>query len=305
MSVGDKRVKGVRPRHAVSRVARRALEDRFAAVHYFLPRAARRPGEDMEYVHQLRVATRRGLAAMALFCNLLPPRRARRLERDLKRLRRAAGSARDLDVLAAWIRGSGANQDHDDCQAVIHLIWDHRRKAQRSIVKAHKALRRSHFRRRVRTLIDKTCWRCQFREPRFGEVAAGIACPLVTAFFAAATADVSAIEALHTMRIQAKRLRYALELLAPAFERSLRNDLFAAFAQLQTRLGEINDRATATTLFEKWIGPAGIPDDNSRLALWLATAREDLVRHRVEFIEWWTVERTADLRRRFDRMLLE
>ena len=215
MPVGSRRVKGVRPRQAVGCVARRVLANRFEAVHYFLPRAAKRPEEDIEYVHQLRVATRRGLAAMALFGDLLPRRRARLLERELKSLRRAAGDARDLDVLATWIRKKSGDQDLGDCQAVIDAIWLHRLEAQRSIVKVYESFRRSRFRRRTRALIDKTHWRCQFREPQFGAVAAGIAYPYVSAFFVTAAVDLTDIAALHAMRIQGKKLRYALELLAP------------------------------------------------------------------------------------------
>lgn len=304
MPVGSRRVKGVRPRQAVGCVARRVLANRFEAVHYFLPRAAKRPEEDIEYVHQLRVATRRGLAAMALFGDLLPRRRARLLERELKSLRRAAGDARDLDVLATWIRKKSGDQDLGDCQAVIDAIWLHRLEAQRSIVKVDKSFRRSRFRRRTRALIDKTHWRCQFREPQFGAVAAGIAYPYVSAFFVTAAVDLTDIAALHAMRIQGKKLRYALELLAPAFQRPLRKGLFAAFAQLQTRLGEINDLATARTRFERWTGSAGIPTGDRRLACWLVTVQEELEQRRVEFLAWWTLERTADLRRRFDRMLV-
>src|SRR5690606_26695441 len=55
-------------------------------------------------VHRLRVAVRRAHAALDVFESVAPRRRRRRIARLLKRVRRAAGEARDLDVLAARIR---------------------------------------------------------------------------------------------------------------------------------------------------------------------------------------------------------
>src|SRR5262249_28190395 len=54
--------------------------------------------EDTEYVHQLRVGTRRAGAAVETFADCLPPKVYRKVRRKLRRIRRAAGAARDWDV---------------------------------------------------------------------------------------------------------------------------------------------------------------------------------------------------------------
>jgi CHAD domain-containing protein len=61
--------------------------------------AAKKSADDIEYVHQLRVATRRASAAVQIFAELLPKRKSRLINRRLRELRQAAGEARDLDVL--------------------------------------------------------------------------------------------------------------------------------------------------------------------------------------------------------------
>ena len=89
----DKWIPGVSPDDRTSDVARRTLRSRLAAVHHYLPLAAEKSDEDNEYVHELRVATRRTTAALRLYADMLPRRRTARMERHLKQIRRAAGDA--------------------------------------------------------------------------------------------------------------------------------------------------------------------------------------------------------------------
>ena len=53
----DKWIPGVSPDDRTSDVAGRTLRFRLAAVQHYLPVAAEKPAEDIEYVHELRVAT--------------------------------------------------------------------------------------------------------------------------------------------------------------------------------------------------------------------------------------------------------
>src|SRR5262249_4315666 len=55
----------------------------------------------IEYVHQLRVGTRRADAALRIFTACLPGEVYRKSRRRLRELRRAAGAARDWDVFLA------------------------------------------------------------------------------------------------------------------------------------------------------------------------------------------------------------
>jgi hypothetical protein len=79
----------VAPNDCTSDIAVRTLKARFAAVQHYLPLAADKAEEDPEYVHELRVWTRRASAALDLYVDFLPRRRRGRMKGQLKRLRRA------------------------------------------------------------------------------------------------------------------------------------------------------------------------------------------------------------------------
>jgi CHAD domain-containing protein len=85
-------------RTPVTKVAARTLRKRLEAVWRELAGACR-PRHDPERVHQLRVATRRTLAALTAFRGVVPGKQRIWFEKRLRRIRRAAGSTRDLDVL--------------------------------------------------------------------------------------------------------------------------------------------------------------------------------------------------------------
>ena len=60
---GGKWVEGVSPKQPLHEAAYRILESRLSAVWHWLPLAAEKSDEDVEYVHQLRVSTRRAVEA--------------------------------------------------------------------------------------------------------------------------------------------------------------------------------------------------------------------------------------------------
>ncbi len=61
-------------------------------------------GDDIEYVHRSRVATRRLRAAIPIFAPCLPDKQRKRWNREIKEITRSLGRARDLDVQIAFIR---------------------------------------------------------------------------------------------------------------------------------------------------------------------------------------------------------
>ena len=57
-------IEGLTPEMAVAEAATVVLAARFEVVRRYLPLAAEKPYDDLEYVHQLRVGTRRAAAAL-------------------------------------------------------------------------------------------------------------------------------------------------------------------------------------------------------------------------------------------------
>ncbi|MFQ6042085.1 MAG: CHAD domain-containing protein, partial [Candidatus Poribacteria bacterium] len=54
--------------------------------------------DDIEYVHRMRVASRRLRSGFALFEECFPPKRLKRWRKQIRRVTRALGDARYTDV---------------------------------------------------------------------------------------------------------------------------------------------------------------------------------------------------------------
>src|SRR4051812_42557814 len=104
MASSGKWIDGISAETTVVDAARRSLELRLAVVAHSLPLAAYLAEHDIEHVHRLRVATRRAAAALKLYGECLPQKSVRWFKKRLRQIRRAAGEARDLDVLIQRLR---------------------------------------------------------------------------------------------------------------------------------------------------------------------------------------------------------
>ncbi len=247
---GRKWIEGVGPDDSPLDAARVSLEARLSAVQHFLPLAARHAEDDIEYVHELRVSTRRAMAALRMFKPMLPRKHRRFLMRELRRTRDAAGTARDLDVMLA----RRAEDSSEQGRRFVKRLRKRRRKAQQPIVAQWKRLtKRGRLARHQRKLLSRARLRKRDRGLRFAEWSAiRIRGPLED-FLAANPTDPTDLARLHRFRIRGKRLRYAMELLAPAFPPAFREELYPRVVELQDQLGEINDHAVELRRIRAWI----------------------------------------------------
>lgn len=297
----SKWIVGTDPDQPVGRVARIALSQRLTVLQTYLRLAAKRADKDDEYVHQLRVSTRRAHAALQMFGSLLPPRRSERLRKQLKKLRRAAGVARDLDVLASRLSRRAETSSNSRLQSILDRIETERAVAQKKLVVERKRLKRTDFESTAQGLLKRVHWRDSLPEPLFREVAQQTFRTAIDDFLKAAKADLSQLTRLHEMRLSGKKLRYAMELLAGIFEPSFRTRLYPHVQEIQDKLGHVNDHVTAATLLKTW---SEEPEANDAELL-AQTAREE---HEFaeatsrQFQTWWTAQRIEDLRRDALRM---
>lgn len=286
--------------------ARAALRARLELVWFYLKPAAKEADEDIEYVHQLRVATRRAMATLEMFDDLLPRRRGRWMRKQLRRVRRAAGTARDCDVM---LERFGADPDSPTAQALEPLLdrlRQQRVEAQAPIEDIYARLKQHDYPTRVQKLLK----RVRLRESgengaphRFGDVARCKLRPAVEAFFAAASADLNDVSLLHQLRIEGKHLRYSMEILAGAFPPSFRGELYPQIEELQSHLGEINDHATASRWFQEWTAQSDDVDLRTSLANLTAQEESALAEGRDGFLSLWTHKRAIELQTAFDQLL--
>lgn len=285
----------VLPTDRAADVATRALADRLTAVRRHLRRAVERPGEP-EPVHQLRVWARRSDAALALYSDLLPPRHYKWFRRTLRRLRRAAGRARDCDVFAARVAGPAGRWPPD--------LAGERHKAQRQITRLYRRLDgAAKLKRRTRKLLTRLRDHTAGQSESFAERARSALRPVLADFLAAIPTDQSDESALHQFRIRGKALRYAMELVAPAFPPPLRDVLYPQVATLQEKLGRVNDLAGARDRLTGRLAQARDPADVTHLGLRLSQAEAELAEAREEFVRWWTPAVRDALREQFAELL--
>ncbi len=117
----------------VAAAAEQMLALRVQEVQTALPLAAREHNDDVEDVHRLRVSCRRAAAALCAVQSLAP-RRAKKLKPWLKRLRRAAGPARDADVLLARLHRE-LDPTSEFADQIISHVRESRDAAQKDLIR--------------------------------------------------------------------------------------------------------------------------------------------------------------------------
>lgn len=175
-----------------------------------------RIGSDTEALHDMRVATRRMRASLALFEPALPLR-ARRLRQELRWAADLLGSVRDLDTQLAWIRSwpdAGAPEEQESLAHLVAVLERRRESARRRMLQALDSRR---FERLIGRLTQMLRWGPPRRSPA-ARTPARAAFPGLLArrharFVKAGKrlGDDSPPEAFHRLRIRCKRLRYAVE----------------------------------------------------------------------------------------------
>ncbi len=291
------------PDEPVRTVATRSLSTRLQAVRDYLEKAALEADKDIEYVHQMRVWSRRAHAALQLYQTLMPDWRVQRLAKQLGRIRRAANDARDDDVFAARLAEEKKNQA---ARLLLDRVREHRRQAQEPIVAIYRKLGKGvKLEKRTAKLLKRigAGSRAPLGADRFGDWAACRLQAEVEPFFLAAAVDLAVIDHLHQLRIAGKQLRYSLELLGTGLPETLRTHVYPMIRDLQDRLGTINDHATAQQRLQRWI-----QDSPSKVERKFLESQCEIEQHRTatlcgEFLEWWNDHREAELRRGFEDLL--
>lgn len=223
--------------------------------HLQLNHAGAVTGADPEYVHQMRVATRRLRAALRMFRPILPDEVEEELAQPLRELMRRLGQVRDLDVLVTEIVAPVARAIPDEprltdlSNAIGNRQIAAREAIRRSLQQASYgqlllgAERRLQLPPFVAAPGDDTdeADLLQFADRRLRRL-------LKRVHQLAENARIDHPPSLHELRIAIKRLRYAIEFFGPLMPGKAGNAVIKRLALLQDELGQLNDLANAGTL---------------------------------------------------------
>lgn len=296
----SKWVKGVSEKLPLHEAAHRILQSRLFAVWHWLPLAADKSGEDVEYVHQLRVSTRRAVEAVRVFSDLVPKSARQALHARLRQVRLAADEARNLDVLCAEFVRCADKSCESTCGRIADAIRQRRQDAQQPIISVYAELRAWTFNDRITCLLEDVRSRSKGKsEPPFGRHAPRYLKPAVRNFFKASNADLSCDEALHNLRIRTKKLRYTMEIVETAFAPCFRKSLYRQISALQDVMGMVNDHATARVFFSEW---AGKTEDAQQKTFFQGILQAEKKAHedlRQVFCSIWTPKSARKLQRQF------
>lgn len=288
------------PEEPVSAVARRVLCERWSALRSCLALAVAGPGDDLRAVHQLRIAARRLSAAVQLFENVIVSAGAADLHGGLQRLYRATGRARDLDVLMHRWMGSCADPASPSAAAILQRLRSWRAAAQEPIRQCERELSGAWLERCQTGLLEAVYFRPQRpgrHEPAFVRAAPALFLRPVRRFLRTWHADLETPAALHGVRAAGRRVRYAMEILAPAFDEPFRENLRRRLRELLDLLGAIQDHTVAGSLGRQLRDTARSSGEQRCLDQWLEREAQGLIESRQRFSQWWTPRQTGRLRR--------
>lgn len=204
--------------------------------------------EDIEYVHKMRVASRRLRAALPLFLDCLPRKKAAAWTEAIRSITRALGAARDSDVQLDHLAEFSAQvSDPAIKPGLARLVLRINQRRTRYQARVERELTRflaSGVPEQMHTLLAPALPGPDLPPPtpalyrraqsavreRLGEFLA----------FDEFVPRPECVEELHAMRIAAKHLRYTLETFAPLYGGGLKRWLNAV-RDTQEQIGEIHD----------------------------------------------------------------
>jgi len=202
---------------------------------------------DTEFLHDLRVACRRTRSALTQLKGVLEPETIDPFKAEFKWLGGITGPLRDLDVFLLEMpayRATLPNEVATDLKPLSSLIQTERSKAHRNVV---RALRSTRFRQLV------THWRecIETATTVPGNTATATTGDLAASRITQATRRIlkkgrklgqdPPAEALHRLRIDAKKLRYLLEFFKSLYPEREIAARIRELKQLQDILGGFND----------------------------------------------------------------
>ena len=301
---------GVLPDDAMSEAGRKVLRFHFERMLEHEP--GTRLGEDIEELHDMRVATRRMRSAFGVFSPYFDPDALQPFLKGLRRTGRALGGVRDLDVFMEKAQRYRNTLPEEEQSSLDPLLadWQEQREAKRDQMLEY--LDGKRYERFVR----------DFGEFVVTEGAGALpvpadkplphrVCHLVPTLIYnryqvvrgyETVIEGAPIEILHALRIDCKRLRYSLEffreVLAPEAE-----DVIKEVVTVQDHLGDLHDADVACSLLvaflEGWARAAQRERINvSGVTRYLVAKQTDLRELIESFPEAWQHFNRPEVRRK-------
>ncbi|MCD4671887.1 MAG: CHAD domain-containing protein [Anaerolineaceae bacterium] len=206
--------------------------------------------EDIEYVHRMRVATRRFRSVFDIFSACLPKKKRAAWETEISRLTKALSKARDLDVHIAMLESFSQTLPESQYHPGVHRLQlrlnQKRAHVQPQIVDDLNRMRKMGVLDEIEKALQKMI-------PPQTETPSPYSPPLYHLAFKSINRCMNnllgydgriqnpkKVEALHDMRLEAKSLRYTIEIFQNLYTDRLEVQL-EIVKDIQAQLGDIHD----------------------------------------------------------------
>lgn len=267
--------------------------------------------EDIEYVHKMRVTSRRIRATMPLFKDCFPKKRYKRWLNEIKKVTQFLGAARDLDVQIEFIKGYISllqpTEPKRGMDALLEGLVDQRTNLQSSVINGLQELEKSQVLNEVNRYCEQiikdstgTIFNLHsVREKAFWQISSKL-----DEFLSMEDYVHKENEILkhHEMRIKAKWLRYTMECFAPLYPKEFSGEI-EMMKNFQDILGEthdcdvwidripkfIKDLESETVMFPE--KPLTAPESNQDLLKFSAFIEEKRKNQYDKFVSSWDTEK--------------
>ncbi len=230
--------------------------------------------KDIEYIHRMRVASRRLRNAMDLFKACLPDKKVKKWRDEIRRITHSLGEARDMDIQIALL-----NRIYEDqldpkfkpgYRRLLLRIKQNRTENQKKIIKTIRKLEDKDILQEMHTHLEKLAALAEgtylftpaLHQQAFNAITDRLDDFLAYQKYLKEPENIEKPEnpdKLHAMRIAGKHLRYTLEIYAPVYQGALAPYL-DMMKRIQNNLGQIHDN----DVWVKWL-PKFIEKEQKRI----------------------------------------
>lgn len=208
-----------------------------------------RQGSDIEYIHRMRVASRRLRTALPFFHSCYSAKKLDAWQQDIRAITRALGAARDtdvqLDLLARIYRQAPLPAYRPGLRRLALRLRQRRERLQTKVLTALDTLESDQTLTQMEAALSRYAgqegqvyiFTPDLYRLSFGAISAALEQFLS---YGEIVAQPEEVEKLHEMRIAAKHLRYTLETFGPLYPEELKRFVNVT-RKAQDALGEIHD----------------------------------------------------------------
>jgi len=251
---------------------------------------------DTEFLHDFRVAVRRTRSLLGQIKHVFVSGAVEHFSTEFSWLGRLTGPPRDLDVLVLALRAQAGDMPASDVETLVDMVGEAQQEAHRTLVAALNDDRYQRLLSEWKTFLDRPAEPAADNSERFLlEVIADRAWQVSRriARCAEAVDEHSTPEQLHAIRIDAKKLRYLIDVTPEFYDAGDLESVLGALKGVQRVLGDFNDAEVQEKLLLGCTRRMSVANGSGRASLTLGRLAERICQRR-ERLREAAIEKLTD-----------